>query len=213
MISFMRLPIVLMSFLTALGCSPTQTQEQKGQDMPQRDSNQTTETEVATLGAGCYWCVEAVLQQVEGVTNVVSGFMGGIVDDPSYEDVCSGLTGHAEVVQVRFDPKKVSYSKILDWFWQLHDPTQKDRQGADRGTQYRSAIFFHSESQRAAAIASKEAEDKSGRHPAPIVTEIVQASKFFAAKSDHQDYYQQNRTAGYCRAVIAPKLKKLGLKN
>jgi len=168
-------------------------------------------TEVATFGAGCFWCVEAVLEQMDGVTAVSSGYMGGETLNPTYRDVCSGTTGHAEVVQVTFDPAVISYAQLLDWFWQLHDPTTLNRQGADAGTQYRSAIYFHSEAQRAAAEASKKSA-QSGFDD-PIVTEITKASTYYVAEDSHQDYYRLNKEQGYCRAVIAPKLKKLDLED
>jgi peptide-methionine (S)-S-oxide reductase len=167
--------------------------------------------EVATFGAGCFWCVEAVLEQIDGVLDVSSGYMGGHVDRPTYRDVCTGETGHAEVVQVAFDPRRISYEELLSWFWRLHDPTTKDRQGADVGTQYRSVIFWHSQAQRAAAESSKAAADRSGAFAAPIVTEIAEAGPFFPAEEYHQDYYRANKSQGYCRMVIAPKLDKLGL--
>ncbi|MCB9833143.1 MAG: peptide-methionine (S)-S-oxide reductase MsrA [Planctomycetes bacterium] len=169
------------------------------------------ELEVATFGAGCYWCTEAVLQQVDGVKKIESGFMGGTVADPSYEDVCTGMTGHAEVVQVRFDPRVISYEHLLDWFWKLHDPTTLNRQGNDHGTQYRSVIFWHSEAQRETALASRKAAQVD--FSAPIVTEISPAGPFYKAKLSHQDYYRTNKSQGYCRYVIAPKLKKLGLEH
>jgi len=172
-------------------------------------ATQKSTTEIATLGAGCYWCVEAVLEQIDGVLDVTSGFMGGDVKDPSYEAVCTGTTGHAEVVQVTFDPSKLSYDGLLKWFWKLHDPTTLNRQGADVGTQYRSAIFVHSDAQRKAAEASKQAAQSM--FDDPIVTEITPASEYYQADEYHQDYYRQNRQQGYCRAVIAPKLDKLGL--
>jgi peptide-methionine (S)-S-oxide reductase len=167
------------------------------------------ETQIATFGAGCYWCVEAVLEQLDGVRDVTSGFMGGHVENPSYDEVCSGRTGHAEVVQVTFDPAKLSYDDLLSWFWRLHDPTTLNRQGGDVGTQYRSAIFTHSEEQRKAAEASKQAAQE--HFADPIVTEITPASTYYEAKESHQDYYRSNREQGYCRMVIAPKLDKLGL--
>jgi peptide-methionine (S)-S-oxide reductase len=166
-------------------------------------------TSTATFGAGCYWCVEAVLERLDGVLDVRSGFMGGSVPDPSYEAVCSGETGHAEVVQVDFDPARVSFEDLLGWFWQLHDPTTLNRQGADYGTQYRSVIFFHDEAQRAQALASKQAAQ--AQFADPIVTEISPASDFYEAKGEHQDFYRNNPAYGYCRAVIRPKMKKLGL--
>lgn len=165
--------------------------------------------ETATLGAGCYWCVEAVLEQLEGVESVVSGFMGGDVDEPSYEEVCLGTTGHAEVVQVRFDPKTIAFDTILDWFFKLHDPTTLNRQGNDAGTQYRSVIFWHDEAQRAAAERAIERHQKDWADP--IVTEIAEADTFYVAPEKHQEYYRNNREAGYCRYVIKPKLDKLDL--
>jgi len=168
-------------------------------------------TELATLGAGCYWCVEAVLQQVDGVLELRSGFMGGTRADPTYREVCSGTTGHAEVLQVRFDPARLPYDHLLAWFWKLHDPTTLNRQGNDVGTQYRSVIFTHSEEQERVARASLAAVDASGDLPGPVVTEITPAGVFYPAGQDHDDYYRRNREAQYCRFVIAPKLDKLGL--
>jgi len=168
-------------------------------------------TEIATFGAGCFWCVEAVLDQIPGVIKVTSGFMGGHVPNPTYKDVCTGLTGHAEVVQVAFDPKKISYEELLEYFWKLHDPTTLDRQGEDVGPQYRSAIFYQSDAQREAAEKSKKAKEASGVFKAPIVTEIVKAGPFYKAEDYHQDYYRLNKNQPYCRFVIAPKLEKLGL--
>lgn len=165
---------------------------------------------IATFGAGCFWCVEAVLERLDGVHDVVSGYMGGVVEDPTYSDVCTGQTGHAEVVQVHFDASRISYDALLEWFWKLHDPTTLNRQGADTGTQYRSAIFVHDEEQRRAAEASRTAHAKDFQ--SPIVTEITDASTFWVAEVDHQDYYRLNPNAGYCRAVIAPKLEKLDSK-
>lgn len=172
------------------------------------DTPQNTR-ELATFGAGCYWCVEAVYEQLEGVEDVTSGFMGGHVKDPAYREVVTGRTGHAEVVQVTFDPSVISYETLVDWFWRLHDPTTLNRQGADVGTQYRSAIFYHSEAQRETAEASMKAA--GANFSAPIVTEISEASEYYEAKGDHQDFYRNNKTYGYCRAVIVPKLDKLGL--
>lgn len=176
------------------------------------EANKTNTADVATFGGGCYWCAEAVFQQVEGVISVTSGFMGGPVKNPSYEQVCSGRTGHAEVVQVRYDPARVTYEQLLEWFWKSHDPTQLNRQGNDIGTQYRSVIFYQNEAQRQAAEASRAALDKSGTFSGPVVTEISPASEFYSAEGYHQDYYRQNRGAPYCQYVIRPKLKKLGLK-
>ncbi len=193
------------------GCTETRSGGERSTDMADTSKAPGSVGELATFGAGCFWCVEAVLLQVDGVLGVTSGYMGGDVEEPTYKDVCTGRTGHAEVVQVRFDPAKLRYGDLLAWFWRLHDPTTPNRQGADSGTQYRSVVFFHSEAQREAAVKSKAAEDAAGRHPAPIVTEIAPAGPFWPAEGDHQDFYRQNRAHGYCRSVIAPKLEKLGL--
>lgn len=166
--------------------------------------------EVATVGGGCYWCIEAAYRQLDGVYSATSGFMGGHVKDPTYEQVCNGDTGHAEVVQVVFDPKKISYEKVLAWFWDLHDPTTLNRQGADVGTQYRSVIFYQNDEQKKTAEASKAAAAKE--HKEPVVTEIAKAVTFYPAPQYHQDFYFQNKSKnGYCRVVIEPKLKKLKL--
>ena len=169
-------------------------------------------TETATVGGGCYWCLEAVYRQLDGVYKVTSGFMGGHVDNPSYEAVCEGTTGHAEVVQVVFDPKKISYERLLAWFWEMHDPTTLNRQGADVGTQYRSAIYYHSDEQKKVAEASKKAAGKLFKDP--IVTEVTKSSTFYVAPEKHQDFYFNNKNKnGYCRFVIEPKLKKLKLEH
>jgi peptide-methionine (S)-S-oxide reductase len=166
--------------------------------------------ETATLGAGCYWCVEAAFRQLDGVISVTSGFMGGSVKNPTYPQVCAGDSGYAEVVQVVYDPRKISYAKILGWFWNLHDPTTRNRQGNDVGTQYRSAIFYHSAAQQKTAEASKAAAARDFKDP--IVTEITQASEFYPAPNDHQNYYFTNKSKNpYCKFVIEPKLKKLKL--
>jgi peptide-methionine (S)-S-oxide reductase len=164
---------------------------------------------VATFGGGCFWCTEAVLQRIEGVLSVVSGYAGGSTPSPTYEEVCSGDTGHAEVIQVTYDPGMISYEEILDVFWQAHDPTTLDRQGGDTGTQYRSIILYADESQRAAAEASrKKAQTK---HRDPIVTQIQPLTQFWKAEDYHQNYYSTHESAGYCRMVISPKLRKLKL--
>lgn len=166
--------------------------------------------QVATLAAGCFWCVEAVLQQLEGVLGLRPGFMGGMTEDPTYREVCMGDTGHAEVIEVRFDPDVIAYGELLNWFWKLHDPTTLNRQGNDVGTQYRSAIFYHSEDQRQAAEDSKAEAGASGLFSDPIVTEITTAETFYEAGDGHHDYYRQNREQSYCRMVVLPKLVKLG---
>jgi len=164
--------------------------------------------EVATIGGGCFWCTEAVFQRLEGVHKVVSGYAGGHVVNPNYRDICSGDSGHAEVIQIHFDPQLISFSELLEVFWTTHDPTTLNRQGADRGTQYRSVIFHHDEEQRAIAQRSIT-EHASQLYSAPIVTELSELPTFYVAEPYHQDYYNQNSTAGYCRAVINPKIAKL----
>ena len=175
------------------------------------NSASAASTETATFGAGCFWCVEAVLEQLDGVHDVVSGYMGGSVDDPTYEQVCSGTTGHAEVVQVVFDPSVIGYEKLVRWFFELHDPTTLNRQGADVGTQYRSAIFYHSPEQKQTAERVRDELAASDKFGDPIVTEISEASEFWLADPKHQDFYANNPSYGYCRVVIRPKLDKLGL--
>lgn len=167
-------------------------------------------TSVATFGGGCFWCVEAVFRRIEGVSDVVSGYAGGGKADPTYEEVCTGTTGHAEVVQVTFEPKRVSYAELLALFFMAHDPTTPNRQGADVGSQYRSIILYGSEQQRAAAVAARKKAQKDWKDP--IVTEIVPLTTFTRAEDHHQDYFEHNRTASYCRVIIAPKLQKLKLK-
>ena len=166
----------------------------------------------ATFGGGCFWCLEAVYDQVDGVDSVTSGYAGGTQPNPTYEQVCSGRTGHAEVVQLSFDPDKIGYEDLLEIFWKAHDPTTLNRQGADVGSQYRSIILYHDEAQREAAQESKRKLEASGRWKSPVVTEIKPLEAFYAAEEYHQGYYANNPETGYCRVVIAPKLKKLGLK-
>lgn len=165
--------------------------------------------EIATFGAGCFWCVEAVFENLDGVKSVESGYMGGETKNPTYREVSAGTTGHAEVTRIYFDPAAISYETLLDWLWRSHNPTTLNRQGADVGTQYRSAIFYHSEAQRKAAESSKAAAQPM--FDDPIVTEITPASEFYIAEDYHQDYYRLNKTAPYCQMVIRPKLKKLDL--
>ena len=165
--------------------------------------------EIATVGGGCFWCTEAVIERLPGVKDVVSGYMGGHVSEPTYEQVCAKTTGHAEVIQVHFDSAEISYREILEIFWQAHDPTTPNRQGADSGPQYRSVIFTHSDEQQQIAEESKAALDASAAYDSPAVTEIAAASDFWEAEKEHQDFYRLNPQFGYCRAVIHPKLQKL----
>ena len=171
------------------------------------DAPPTAET--ATFGAGCFWCIEAVLLRLDGVRTVRPGYMGGTLADPSYADICTGRTGHAEVVEVVFDPERIGFDELLAWFWRLHDPTQLNRQGQDVGTQYRSVVFTHSTEQRRAAEASRGSA--AADFDDPIVTEINPAGTFWPAEDDHRDYYRRNGDQPYCRLVIAPKLAKLEL--
>jgi len=166
---------------------------------------------LATFGAGCFWCVEAVFLRTEGVKSVVSGYTGGHTKNPTYDDICNKDTGHAEAIQIEFDPEKVSYDELLNLFWRSHDPTQLNRQGNDVGTQYRSVIFYHGDDQRTAALASKKKLNESGELRKPVVTQISEASTFYEAEAYHQDYFNRNSQQPYCRFVIEPKLKKLGL--
>ena len=165
--------------------------------------------EIAVLGGGCFWCLEAVYLALKGVTSVESGYAGGTLPDPSYESVCSGRTGHAEVVRITFDPAVVSYRDLLDVFFTIHDPTTPNRQGADHGTQYRSAIFYTSQEQRALAEKTIEEANASGVWSHPIVTEVTPLKAFYPAEDYHRQYYERNPNQAYCRAVIAPKVAKL----
>ena len=165
------------------------------------------ELEQATLGAGCFWCVEAVFETLDGVESVVSGYMGGESLNPTYESICTGLTGHAEVVQIHFKPEVITYEALLKRFWLAHDPTTLNRQGADVGTQYRSAIFTHSEEQ--AELAEASIAEASNLFAEPIVTQIAPADTFYPAENYHQDFYRNNERHPYCQMVIRPKLKKL----
>jgi methionine-S-sulfoxide reductase len=162
----------------------------------------------ATFGGGCFWCTEAVFKELRGVKSVVSGYSGGQTANPTYEQVCSGRTGHAEAVQITFDPKQVSYQELLEVFWKTHDPTTMNRQGHDVGTQYRSVIFYHSVEQRQAAEALKQELDRSGQVGAPLVTEITKLDQFYPAEDYHQNYFERNPGQGYCSAVIRPKVDK-----
>ena len=181
----------------------TERTEAPGPDVPVKTE------QLATFGSGCFWCTEAVFQQMKGVQKVVSGYSGGEVPNPTYEQICTGTTGHAEVVQVTFDPAIISYPELLEVFWRSHDPTTLNRQGRDFGTQYRSVIFYHSERQRELAERYKQKIDAEGVYRSPIVTEITQYREFFPAEPEHQNFYASNPRRPYCRVVIGPKLDKL----
>jgi len=191
-----------VAFLLALSLTLTLASAQSKPIM----NDSTNRTALATFGGGCYWCTEAIYQMVPGVKSVVSGFAGGTRENPTYEEVCTGQTGHAEVIQVEYDPAVTSYEKLLHTFWEAHDPTTLNRQGNDEGTQYRSIILYRTDAEKAAAEKSKaEAQKNFSR---PIVTEIVPLKKFFKADDYHQNYFRTHPNQAYCRAIIAPKVEK-----
>jgi len=165
--------------------------------------------EVATFGSGCFWCTEAVFQRIKGIEKVVSGYAGGHVANPSYKQVCAGNTGHAEAIQVEYDPAKISFEELLEIFWKTHDPTTVDRQGNDFGPQYRSVIFYHNDDQKRLAEEYKQKLDQAGIWDDPIVTEITPLTNFYPAEDYHQNYYNQNGNQSYCSYVIRPKVEKL----
>ncbi|MBS1488737.1 MAG: peptide-methionine (S)-S-oxide reductase MsrA [Bacteroidetes bacterium] len=171
-------------------------------------SMESKELKKITLGAGCFWCTEAVYLQVNGVVKVVSGYAGGKVKNPTYREVCSGLTGHAEVTQITYDPKIISYTDLLEIFWNMHDPTTLNRQGADEGTQYRSVIFYNDEGEKKIAEQYKKQLDEAHLYKSPIVTEISILTNFYPAEDYHQNYYALNPNQGYCQYVIRPKVEK-----
>jgi peptide-methionine (S)-S-oxide reductase len=167
-----------------------------------------SKVELATFGAGCFWCTEAVFQNVKGVSKVVSGYAGGNVKNPTYREICTGLTGHAEVTQITFDPSKVSFEELLEVFWNTHDPTTLNRQGADEGTQYRSVVFYHTDEQRKAAEKYKSQLEASKVYQNPIVTEISPLPDYFPAENYHQNYFELNPNQSYCQYVVRPKVEK-----
>ncbi len=187
-------------FLLALGAM-------LGATVGRTQTMNTNQTESIVLGGGCFWCMEAVFQRIPGVKSVTSGYAGGTAENPTYEQVCTGTTGHAEVTRIEFDPQKIPLPQVLDFFWDAHDPTTPNRQGADVGTQYRSAIFYSNEAQKAAAEKSKVEAQKKFR--SPIVTQIAPLKKFYPAEAYHQDYYNHNPNQGYSRSVIKPKVDKI----
>lgn len=170
------------------------------------------DVEIATIANGCFWCTEAIFSRVKGIKSVIPGYSGGTASNPSYEQVCTGKTGHAEAIQIKFDPRIITFEKILNIFWHTHDPTTLNRQGNDAGTQYRSAIFYHDENQKKAAEKLKNELAEGGVFKDRIVTEITPFSNFYAAENYHKDYYENNRNAPYCSYVIDPKIEKLLLK-
>lgn len=191
--------------------NPTRGSDKKTSPDRQGDESETAaaDLEKATFGAGCFWCSEAVFQQLKGVRSVVSGYSGGFAQNPTYQQVSTGTTGHAEVIQVTFDPKVISYDELLEVFWQTHDPTTLNQQGADIGTQYRSVIFYHTDEQRDLAKHYKKELDGEHAFRKPIVTQISEFTEFYPAEDYHQDYYDLHRGEAYCSAVIRPKVSKV----
>lgn len=202
--------LIAASLLMLFSCSAKST-EIAGEETTQLKNNSTkdmSDLDTATFGAGCFWCVEAVFQQMNGVEKVVSGYSGGKVKNPSYKEVCTGMTGHAEVCQIIFDPKVVSYKELLEAFWQTHDPTTLNRQGNDSGTQYRSVVFYHNEQQLEEAEFYKKQLTESNAFGKPIVTEISPFTVMYSAEDYHQNYFNQNGNEPYCQFVIQPKVDK-----
>jgi peptide-methionine (S)-S-oxide reductase len=203
-------PMTILSFLSSLliitaSCNESNTQHKK---MSETIVPNGVKTDTATFATGCFWCTEAVFQELKGVLKVTSGYSGGNVANPSYEEVCSGTTGHAECLQVVYDPKVITFDELLEVFWEVHDPTSLNRQGNDAGTQYRSAIFYHSDEQKQKAEHYKTELNKSGAYDKPIVTEITAFAKFYPAEDYHQDYYRTHGSQPYCYMVIRPKVEK-----
>jgi peptide-methionine (S)-S-oxide reductase len=201
----MLLPTLLLSAVTIASCHTSASQNTA---MSEEKIPADVQTDTATLATGCFWCTEAIFQELKGVLKVTSGYSGGTVPHPSYEEVCSGNTGHAECLQIIYDPKQISFDELLEVFWESHDPTSLNRQGNDVGTQYRSAIFYHNAEQKEKAEKYKAKLDQSRAYSNPIVTEIKPFSQFYAAEDYHQDYYRLHGTQPYCSFVIRPKVEK-----
>lgn len=197
------LSALLLLAMTSCGQKPTDATKNMTTDKKEQSGLQ-----LATFGNGCFWCTEAIFQRLNGVEKVVSGYTGGKVKNPTYKEVCSGLTGHAEVIQITYDPKKITFDELLEVFWKTHDPTTLNRQGADEGTQYRSAVFYHNEEQKNLATEYRKKLDASGAFDNPIVTEITASSEFYPAEDYHQNYFNLNGNAPYCSYVIQPKVEK-----
>ena len=199
--------ISVVSFMGLSSCAQKDNNSKTKKDSKLMTTS-TAKLDTATFGTGCFWCTEAIFQQLEGVEKVTSGYSGGKVPNPTYEQVCSKTTGHAECLNIMYDPKKITFDELLEVFWQTHDPTTLNRQGADVGTQYRSVVFYHNEEQRAKTAKYKTELDKSGAFNNPIVTTLEPFTLFYAAENEHQNYYNNNSSQGYCQFVIRPKLDK-----
>ena len=200
--------LLFVNILLLTGCGKKETNAQSEIKNDTGVSEQMDNLQKATFGSGCFWCTEAIFDRLKGVKSVVSGYSGGKVENPTYEEVCTGTTGHAEVTQITYDPAVISFDELLEIFWKTHDPTTLNRQGNDVGPQYRSVIFYHNEEQNKLAEKYKDALDKSGAWEKPIVTEISPFTKFYPAEDYHQEYYENNPNQGYCAFVIAPKVEK-----
>jgi len=198
--SYKLVSTIVVLIFTFSSCKANEIKEEKMID--------TTKYSIATFGSGCFWCTEAIFERVKGVVKVVSGYSGGSVPNPTYDAVCTGLTGHAECTQIYFDPNVISYAELLEIFFKTHDPTSLNRQGADVGTQYRSVIFYHDENQKELAEKVKQELSEAKIWDKPIVTEITQFKKFYPAEDYHQNYYAKNPNQGYCAFVITPKIEK-----
>jgi peptide-methionine (S)-S-oxide reductase len=203
---FKKSIITILAVLVTCWCQPASAKQPEKRGKP--PMNASPHVEKATFGGGCFWCTEAVFLRLRGVQSVVSGYAGGHVQDPTYEQVCSGATGHAECIQITFDPQLVSYVELLKVFFKTHDPTTLNRQGNDIGPQYRSVIFYHNDAQKKAAEEAKAALDAAGAFPRKIVTQIVPYTNFFAAEDYHQDYFARNPRQPYCAAIVRPKVKE-----
>jgi peptide-methionine (S)-S-oxide reductase len=203
--------ISAISLLSITSCAQKENSNTKKTNKVNMDNNATINiaaTDTATFGTGCFWCTEAIFQQLEGVIKVTSGYSGGQVENPTYKEVCSGSTGHAECLNIIYNPATISFDELLEIFWQTHDPTTLNRQGNDVGTQYRSAIFYHTEEQKIKAEKYKDELNKSGAFDNPIVTTLEPAGTFYPAEDYHQNYYNNNSEQGYCQMVIRPKVEK-----
>lgn len=204
---FLTLVIICISFFACTGTESNtdmQTDSEKTQDI----QGDPEKLDTITLGAGCFWCTEAIFQSLEGVYTVESGYCNGSVKNPSYKEVCTGRTGHAEVARITYDPEVIAFKELLEVFWQTHDPTTLNRQGADVGTQYRSGVYWHTEEQRDIAEKYKKRLDESGAFNDPIVTEIVKVDMYYPAENYHQNYFNENGDQAYCNFVIRPKMEK-----
>ena len=207
--TFLFFTSLVLPALAMQACeNPSSTTMDAQETLDNESAASTPGMDTATFGAGCFWCVEAVFTEMKGVAKVTSGYAGGSVVDPTYKQVCTGTTGHAEVARIVFDPSVVTFDELLEVFWQTHDPTTLNRQGADVGTQYRSVIYYHSDEQKRKAEHYKAELDKTGAFGGPIVTEISPLPVFYPAENYHQEYYAQNQDQGYCQYVIRPKMEK-----